>query len=141
MKALISKYIAPFYLILLSLNSWGQSKPVKIVFDLTSKDESVHQAAIRHLKGMSSAYPESQFELVVYGEAYPVVLKENSSTSNDIQMLTQNKNVSIKLCEGTMKRKGIDKSSLVTGVGTVEDGIIEIITKQGEGWGYIKETP
>ena len=56
----------------------------------------------------------------------------------EVQKLLQNKNVSFKVCEVTMKRYNIDKSQLITGVGIVPDGIYEIITKQKEGWGYIK---
>ena len=38
-----------------------------------------------------------------------------------------------------MKRHKIEKSQLIPGVTTVPDGILEIIMKQKEGWGYIKE--
>jgi intracellular sulfur oxidation DsrE/DsrF family protein len=39
-----------------------------------------------------------------------------------------------------MKKHQIDKSMLLPGVEIVADGIYEIITKQREGWGYIKAT-
>ncbi len=131
--------ILPF--LFLVFNALGQTKPVKIVFDVTSHEESAQQSAIRHLKAMSADYPDSKFELVIYGESLPMVLKKNSSTSNDILQLVDKNNVSIKVCEGTMKRKGVDKSQLIAGIDTVPDGILEIIDKQGQGWGYIKETP
>ena len=38
----------------------------------------------------------------------------------------------------TMKRDKIDNAQLITGVETVPDAIYEIITRQSEGWGYIK---
>ena len=41
-------------------------------------------------------------------------------------------------CEVAMKNNGIEKDQLLEGVGTVPDGIYEIISKQYEGWGYIK---
>jgi hypothetical protein len=37
-----------------------------------------------------------------------------------------------------MKSQKVDVSQLLPGVQTVPDGIYEIITKQKEGWGYIK---
>jgi intracellular sulfur oxidation DsrE/DsrF family protein len=37
-----------------------------------------------------------------------------------------------------MKRQHIDESQLLPGVETVPDGIYEIISKQRDGWGYIK---
>ena len=37
-----------------------------------------------------------------------------------------------------MKANNVDITQLVSGVQTVPDGIYEIISKQREGWGYIK---
>jgi hypothetical protein len=37
-----------------------------------------------------------------------------------------------------MKRHQLDKSQLLPGIGTVPDGIYEIVARQSEGWGYIK---
>ena len=68
-----------------------------------------------------------------------MTLPEKSVVAGSIRTLTENKNVSFKVCEGTMKRYNINKSQLLPGVQTVPDAIIEIITKQGQGWGYIKE--
>jgi hypothetical protein len=39
-----------------------------------------------------------------------------------------------------MKRDGIDKRELLPNVEVVPDGILEIATKESEGWGYIKES-
>ena len=37
-----------------------------------------------------------------------------------------------------MVNQKLDKSQLLTGVQIVPDGIYEIVSKQQEGWGYIK---
>jgi hypothetical protein len=117
----------------------GQTKPVKILFDVTSKDSLTHQAVLRHVKGMSSTYANSNFEVVVYGGAIPMLLKDKSTVSDAIQSVSANKNVTFAVCAETMRRQNIDKSQLVPGVIVVPDAIMEIVTKQGEGWGYIKE--
>ena len=117
----------------------AQTNPVKIVFDITSKDTLAHQAALRHVTMMSKAYPQSMFQLVIYGSALPMVVKGKSSIEKDLAAFAGNKNVSFKVCSATMKRYNVDKSQLVNGVEVVPDAIMEIVTKQGEGWGYIKE--
>ena len=131
-------------LLILSLfmmtNLTAQEKTVKIVFDVTSSNIKVHGAAVRHVKGMSKAYPDSKFEVVMYSGAIDMVLKDKSSVAADMEALSKNKNVSFVICEGTMKRHKIDKSQLIPGVTTVPDGILEIVAKQAEGWGYIKES-
>lgn len=117
----------------------GQTKPVKILFDVTSKDSLTHQAVLRHVKGMSSAYANSNFEVVVYGGAISMLLKDQSTVSDAIQSVSANKNVAFAVCAETMRRQNIEKSQLLPGVIVVPDAIMEIVTKQGEGWGYIKE--
>jgi intracellular sulfur oxidation DsrE/DsrF family protein len=117
----------------------AQQKPVRIVFDVTSRDTLVHQATLRHVTGMAKAYPDSKFEVVVYGGALPMFVKGQSTIAKSISALEGNKNVSFKVCEVTMKRYNIDTSQLLPHVEPVPDAIIEIVTKQGEGWGYIKE--
>ncbi len=135
----MKRYLLLFAALIFIGEAWGQSKPVKIVFDVTSDEASTHQSAMRHVKMMAKAYPESQFEIVVYSGAIDMVLKDQSSVADDIISLKDNKNVSFVVCEATMKRRQVDASHLVPGVTSVPDGILEIVTKQGEGWGYIKE--
>jgi uncharacterized protein len=38
-----------------------------------------------------------------------------------------------------MKRYKVNESQLIVGVEIVPDGILEIVQRQAEGWGYIKE--
>lgn len=127
-------------LIAFSLNVFSQTKPIKVVFDVTSKDTLIHQATMRHVQGMSAAYPESEFEVVIYGGAVLMMEKGKSTVSNEINSLSNNDKVSFKVCEQAMKKYNVDHASLLPGVEIVADGILEIVTKQGEGWGYIKET-
>ena len=126
-------------LLILPCLCWAQAKPAKIVFDITSKDTLAHQTVVRHIKGMSEAYPEALLEVVVYGGALPMLMTEKSTEAKKIQELAKNKNISFKACEGTMKRYSVTQNQLLPGVSTVPDAIMEIVQKQGEGWGYIKE--
>lgn len=126
-------------LIASSFQLMAQPKPVKIVFDVTSGDTLTHQAVLRHVSLMAASYPQSSFEVVVYGSAMPMFVKGKSTVAKAIQKLEVNPNVSFKVCEQTMVRYKVDKSQLIANVGTVPDGILEIVNKQAEGWGYIKE--
>lgn len=135
MKAYISLILAMVF----SSLAFAQEEAVKIVFDVTSSDTKVHQATVRHVKAMSQAYPESKFEVVMYSGAMEMVLKEKSTVAVDLEMLAKKDNVDFVICEGTMKRHNIDKTQIISGVRSVPDGILEIIQRQLEGWGYIKE--
>jgi intracellular sulfur oxidation DsrE/DsrF family protein len=117
----------------------AQGKPLRIIFDVTSKDTLIHQATIRHVSMEAAAHPDGLMEIVIYGGAINMVVKNKSVVASGVQQLTTNKNVSIKVCGETMKRYNIDKSQLMPGVEMVPDAIMEIVEKQGLGWGYIKE--
>lgn len=127
-------------LVLFCAYSWAQSKPLRIVFDVTSKDTLIHQAVIRHVTGEAKAHPDGLFEVVIYSGALNMVVKDKSVVATGVQQLSGLKNVSFKVCAETMQRYKVDKSQLIPGVGTVPDGIVEIVERQGEGWGYIKES-
>lgn len=118
---------------------FAQEKPVKIVFDVTSSNTGVHESAMRHVKMMSKAYPDSKFEMVMYSGAYGMVVKGDSTVSEEMEALAKNENVDFVVCQASLNRHKIDASQLVAGVRAVPDGILEIIQKQGQGWGYIKE--
>lgn len=136
----MKKIFIAFMLTLSAAFSFAQPHPVKIVFDISSSDTLAHQIALRHATIMSKSYPASQFEVVVYGGALPMVVKGQSIIAKGLQELESNKNVVFKVCAITMKRYNVDKTQLLPLVEIVPDGLIEIVTKQGEGWGYIKES-
>lgn len=136
----MKRIINMLFALLFTVTSFAQDKPVKIVFDVTSSNTKVHQSTVRHVKAMSEAYPDSQFEVVMYSGAMDMVLKDKSVVAEDLEMLVKKENVDFVICQGTMKRHNIDSTQLITGVRSVPDGILEIIEKQLQGWGYIKES-
>ncbi|MGB5555081.1 MAG: DsrE family protein [Flavobacteriaceae bacterium] len=135
MKTVIKIALLCFF----STMALAQEKPVKIVFDVTSKNTSVHESAIRHVQMMSKAYPDSKFEVVMYSGAYEMVVKDKSTVAKEMEALAKNENVDFVVCQASLNRHKIEESQLIKGVRAVPDGILEIIQKQGEGWGYIKE--
>jgi intracellular sulfur oxidation DsrE/DsrF family protein len=95
--------------------------------------------ALRHVSMMAAAYPDSRFEIVLYSGSLPMVIKTQSRVALGMTSLLEQKNVSVKVCKATMDRYKVDLSQLFKGVEVVPDGILEIVQKQSEGWGYIKE--
>ena len=112
--------------------------PYKVVFDITSSDTAAHRTVVRQMKGISQSRPDAQLEVAVYGNALAMVMKDKSIIADAVQELSSNKKASFKVCAATMKRHNVDKSQLLPGVEVVPDAIFEIVTKQSEGWGYIK---
>jgi intracellular sulfur oxidation DsrE/DsrF family protein len=113
-------------------------KDYKVVFDLTSKDSNDQRAAIRWLNEVSKAEPTAQMEVVMYGQGLDLVTKGKSAAADDVIRLAQNKNIAFKVCQVAMKAHNLTTDDLLQGVQTVPDGIYEVISKQRQGWGYIK---
>ena len=112
--------------------------PYRVVFDMTSKDTVNQQAVIRQAGLIRETNPDSKVEVVIYGQGLDLVTNNGTAQQNALAKLISEKGVSVKVCAATMKRNKLDKSQLVPGVDIVPDGIYEIVTRQQEGWGYIK---
>ncbi len=126
-----------FLFMLFSLFAAAQAD-YKVVFDLTSKDSVDQQAVIRWLKEIVTQSADAKMEVVMYAKGINLVLKDKSAFPAAVTELAANKNISFRVCAIALKNQGIDKSQLLPGVETVPDGIYEIVSKQREGWGYIK---
>jgi len=134
----MKKFIT-LWVLLFAIIGHAQETPVKIVFDVTSADPATHKSTLRHVKMMSQSYPDSQFEVVGYSGSLDMFLADKSSVREEMEALINNKNVSFRVCAATMNRHKATEEDLVKGVQSVPDGIMEIVTKQQQGWGYIKE--
>lgn len=116
----------------------GQTADYKVVFDLTSKDSLDQKALMRWVSEISGSTPDAKIEVVMYGQGVNMVTKGRSNMEEIVGKFADNKNVFFKVCAVALKNQNIDKSQLMPGVLIVPDGIYEIISKQREGWGYIK---
>lgn len=132
-------FIAIFLLASFS-SIFSQPKPYNVVFDLTSGETAVHERVIRWIKGIIKEYPDAKLEVVFYGKSLPMVETDKSIVSEDIKKLAAGKNVIFAVCEQAMQVHNVSKEMLLPGVKTVPDAIYELISKQADGFGYIKVT-
>lgn len=113
-------------------------QPYRVVFDLTSRDSLDQKAVMRWMKEISESSPKAELEVVMYGKGFELVMPERSTMLAEVKDALKNPNVSFRVCETAMRNNGVDRSQLLPGVGTVPDGIHELVSKQQEHWGYIK---
>lgn len=116
----------------------AQKVPYNVVFDVTTKDTVVHQMVIRWINEILSTDPMANIEVVYYAKSLDMVTQGRSVVAADVEKFAARKNVSFKVCQVAMKNNNIELSQLLPGVSTVPDGIYEIISRQHDGWGYIK---
>ena len=116
----------------------AQVKNYKVVFDMSSKDTVNQQSVTREIGLIMDANPDAKLEVVIYGQGLDLAVKDRSTQQAAVQKIIAGNKATFKVCAMTLKRNNIDKDQLVPGVEIVPDGIYEIISKQQEGWGYIK---
>ena len=116
----------------------SQTHPYRVVFDLTSRDTLDQKAVLRWIREVSTSSPKAQMEVVRYAKGFELVMPDRSAFINDVKEALKNPNVAFRVCAVALKNNNVDKSQLLAGVGTVPDGIYEIVSKQQDNWGYIK---
>lgn len=112
--------------------------PYRVAFDLTSRDSLDQKAVMRWIRETSTANPGAQIEVVMYGKGFELVMPAKSTVSSDVETALKMPNVSFKVCEIAMRNNQLDKTMFFPGVGTVPDGLRELVSKQQDNWGYIK---
>jgi uncharacterized protein len=123
---------------LVGAQSQSRPQPYKVVFDLTSDDPLDQGAVLRWLREVGSANPETDMEVVMYGRGLALVVPGRTSQLEEVKQAIARPHVSFKVCEISLRNQKVDKSELLPNVGTVPDGIGELVAKQKQGWGYIK---
>jgi len=124
--------------LLMSAFANAQVARYNVVFDMSSRDTVNQQAVIREIGLITGARPDAKLEVVIYGQGLDLVVKDRTAQQSALEKLIADNKATFKVCAMTMKRNNIEKDQLVPGVEVVPDGIYEIISKQQEGWGYIK---
>ncbi len=126
-------------IILLCSNfSFAQKVPYNVVFDMTSDDTLTQKMAIKWISEVVDNNPDANVEMVFFGKSLGMIVQGRSIVADGIKSYADKKNVAFKVCAIAMRSNKIDKSQLLPGVQIVPDGIYEVISKQHDGWGYIK---
>ena len=131
--------IASFF-VGITMQIFAQQKPYTIVFDLTTSDTATHQRVIRWINGILASNPDAKMEVVFYGKALDMIVKDKSTVAGDVIKLGTGKKVTFAACEHAMQVFNINKNQLLNGVTTVPDALYELVIRQAEGYGYIKVT-
>ena len=128
-----------FIVVLMMVVSFVQAQEnYKVVFDMSSRDTVNQQAIVREIGLITDANPNAKLEVVIYGQGLDLAVNGRSPQQAGVEKILASGKASFKVCAMTMKRNNITKEQLVPGVEVVPDGIYEIVSKQHDGWGYIK---
>lgn len=114
-----------------------QVKSHKIIFQLSTADTLAHKALMKQLKNIHSVSPHTEMEVVCHGPGLDMLRMDKSVVISGIKTAVE-KGVKFQACEFSLKERNVEKSAIVPIAGFVPAGIIHIVSKQEEGWTYIK---
>ena len=116
----------------------AQQKQHQIVFDFTKSDTASFSMIVRQTRNIMNITGNAQLEVVCYGPGLDLLVNGKTTVQKEIEELQSKFSVKFVACEFTMKRRGIDKSQLVPQIATVPAAVLEISSREQEGWTYIK---
>jgi intracellular sulfur oxidation DsrE/DsrF family protein len=111
--------------------------PHKIIFQLVTNDTTSHKVLMKQFGNILTVAPDTKIEVVCHGPGIEMMMKEKSIVSEKIASFKE-KGVVFNVCEFSLKERKVEKSKLIEQATYVPAGILEIVSKQEQGWSYIK---
>lgn len=117
--------------------SVGQTKEHRIVFHLATSDTLAHKALVKQLSNVLDYWNTAKIEVVVHNNGVSFMKLGEARFAKEIEAL-KDRGIVFAVCENTLKQRKIEKHQLLKTASFVPVGLVEIVTRQEEGWAYIK---
>lgn len=139
----MKKLLLLFFLLVAAVTVQAQNeKPAapkhRVIMQLTQNNPDAHKQLMNQLNALKQAWGDDVVvEVLAHGPGIELFLLDKT-TQKEMIATMKTKGVHFVMCENTMKNKGITKEMLLPDMEYAPFGLAEIITKQEEGWIYIK---
>ncbi|PKQ67213.1 DsrE family protein [Raineya orbicola] len=120
--------------------TWAQNnktKQHKVVIQLTTPDTAAYRALSKQLNNLISVWKDADVVVVVHNKGINMLKKNTSNVSEEIKQLS-GRGVKFLACEFTMQQQKLTKEDMLEGIFYTPYGLIEIITRQENGYHYLK---
>lgn len=109
----------------------------RIIFQLTSGDTTAHKQLMKQFANILTVSPTTKIEVVCHGAGLDMLVSDKTIVEEKVKQFAE-KGVVFNACEFSIKERKVDRSKIIKSAGFVPAGIIEIVSKQEQGWSYIK---
>ncbi len=120
------------------ISALAQQNQHKIVFDFVKADTSDFRTMVMQISNVLKEAPNTAIEVVCYGPGLFMLVGDKTNVSKEMEEIQKSSNVSFAACANSMRRLKVDKSRLLPFVKIVPVAILELSSRQQEGWSYIK---
>ena len=113
-------------------------KKERVVLQVSDDSPKTWNQALNVVKNIQQAYGKDkvQVEVVAFGNGIGM-LKMDSEVGNRIEETLQS-GAHVYACQNTMRARKLSKDDMLAKIGYVPAGIIEIITRQKQGWAVVR---
>lgn len=109
-----------------------------VVIQLTSNDSLVWKGLMNNVKHLQDEWPGNvQVEVVVHGPGIEMMMISKTTQQKRIAALKQAGAV-FAVCENSLRARELKKDAIIPEAAFVHSGVVEVVTKQEEGWSYLK---
>lgn len=109
-----------------------------VVIQLTSSDSLVWKGLMNNVKHLQDEWPGNvQVEVVAHGPGIEMMMLNKTTQQNRIAELKKAGAV-FAVCENTLKARELKKDAIIPEAVFVHSGVVEVVTKQEDGWSYLK---
>ena len=114
------------------------TKPMRVVMQISENQPPVWNLALNNIRNVQKELGVKNFEveLVVYGPGL-AMLRDDSTVANRVQEAMAT-GVRFVACRNTMENQKVTEAQMIPGIGYAQAGVIEIISKQMEGYAYLR---
>lgn len=116
----------------------AQNKQQKIVFDFVKSDTADFRIMVAQINNILKEAPYTTIEVVCYGPGLIMLVSDKTNVSKEMEEIQKVFDVSFAACANSMRRLKVDKSHLLPFAKIVPVAILELSSRQQEGWSYIK---
>jgi uncharacterized protein len=110
----------------------------RVVIQMSDGDVAKWNLALNNAKNIQSDLGAANVdvELVTYGPGIDMLKLESPVGGRIGEALAAG--VKVLACENTMKGQKLTHADMLNGIGYVPAGVVELMTKQQQGWAYIR---
>jgi uncharacterized protein len=116
----------------------GSAQRNKVVIQVSDPDPAKWNLALNNARNLQSDLGAGNVdvEIVAYGPGIGM-LKMDSPVGGRIDEASA-AGVKVVACEITMKGQKLSRTDMLNGIGYVPAGVVELMSKQQQGWAYIR---
>ena len=113
------------------------NKVHKIVMQFSVGDSLEQVSIVGQLGNIRASWPQAQIEVVCHSSGLDLLTTSKSKVSKSIADLSS-QGVVFAACNNTMRRRNLKKEDLLPISVVVPSAMLELVSKQEDGWAYLK---